>query len=63
MPPIKKMKPELVELAERLHAIAKVLQHVPPDHPVFARIVDNLCKEIRAIAAQLKQNPPPHSEG
>ncbi len=57
MPLIDKAKVELVELAERLHAIAKMLQHVPPDHPASPGTIECLRKEIRAIAAQLKQNP------
>jgi hypothetical protein len=45
-----------VELAETLHAIAKVLRHIPPDHPASARTVDELRKEIRAIAAGLRRD-------
>jgi len=54
MRPIKKTKAELVELAERLRAIAKVLKHFPPDHPVSAKSIDYLRKQIRDIAAQLR---------
>jgi hypothetical protein len=43
-----------VELAERLHAIAKVLENIPPDHPVSAKSIEYLRKQIRAIAAQLR---------
>jgi hypothetical protein len=58
MPPINKTKAELVELAERLHAIAKVLQHVPLDHPASARTLDYLRKEIKTIAAGLRWDRP-----
>ncbi len=63
MPPIDKTRAELVELAERLRAIAKVLQHPPADHAACVRTLDYLCKEIRAIAAQLKENPSSLNEG
>ena len=52
MPPANKTTAELGELAERLRAIAKVLQGIP-QHPVSPESLDYLQKEIEAIATDL----------
>ncbi len=57
MPPLNQTKAEFLELAERLLAIATVLQDLSPDNPASASTIDCLRKELGAIAAQLKRNP------
>ncbi len=53
MPPANKTAAELGELAERLRAIAKVLRDIPPQHPVSPESLDDLRKEIEAVATDL----------
>jgi hypothetical protein len=58
MPPPQNPNTALVELSEKLQALARVLHQVPLDDPAYARTIDYLIKEIRAIAAQLERNAP-----
>ncbi len=44
---------DLVELAERLRLVAKVLKSVPADHALSSENREALRKEVKVIAAQL----------
>ncbi len=53
MPPAQTIEAEVVALAERLRAIAKALLDASSQHPLPAESLDELRKEIDAIAAYL----------
>ena len=49
-------KANLAELAARLRSIAEALKRRPSDHGISAEERAHLCKEVKAIAAQLRRD-------
>jgi hypothetical protein len=50
------VKTDLTELAHRLRTAAQALKHPPSDHTFSSEERAALCKEVKAIAAELRRD-------
>ena len=51
-----KVRTDLIELAHRLRTAAEALKHPPSDHTLSSEERAALCKEVKAIAAELRRD-------
>ncbi|MGA9265676.1 MAG: hypothetical protein WA579_01755 [Rhodomicrobium sp.] len=48
------VKADLSDLSERIRTVAEALKRFPADQASVAEKIEDLCEEVRAIAAQLR---------
>jgi DNA-binding transcriptional regulator YbjK len=48
------VKADLAELSDRLRTVAAALKRLPADHASVPGKIEDLCEEVRAIAAKLR---------
>jgi hypothetical protein len=48
------VKADLFALSERIRAVAEALKRFPADQASVPEKIEDLCEEVRAIAAQLR---------
>ncbi|MGB7918246.1 MAG: hypothetical protein WCF79_23640 [Rhodomicrobium sp.] len=48
------VKADLADLSERIRTVAEALKRFPADQASVPEKIEDLCEEVRAIAAQLR---------
>jgi DNA-binding transcriptional regulator YbjK len=49
-------KADLADLSERLRTLAAALKRLPADHASVPGKIEDLCEEVRAVAAKLRRH-------